>query len=97
MADRVSFEISDAQDLLQQLQQFEETIRHDWSSVLNQWGNLQATWRDQQFDRFEPLFERLAATYNDANRQCEGYIAFLQDQIRIAEARQARMGALKDL
>jgi len=97
MADQVSFEISDAQDLLKQLQQFDETIRYDWSSVLNQWGNLQATWRDQQFDHFEPLFERLVVTYNDTNQQCEGYITFLQDQIRIAEARSAKMGALKDL
>jgi hypothetical protein len=97
MAGQISFEITDAQDLLGQLQQFDDTIRQDWAKVLNQWGNLKSVWRDQQFDRFEPLFDKLSSTYNDAERECEGYIAFLQDQIRIAEARQSRMGELKDL
>ena len=76
------------------MQQFHEILRQDWVNVLNQWRNLRATWRDQQFDRFEPLFARLVRTYIDTNRQCEGYITFLQDQIRIAEARQVRMGSL---
>lgn len=97
MNGQISFEVADVEDVLKELQQFKEVIRHDWNRVLDQWGNLKSDWRDQQFDRFEPLFEKLIATYNDSERECENYISFLQEQIRIAEARRSRMGELMDL
>ena len=97
MSRQTSFDLEDAETLLKQLQRFHETIRQDWSKVLSQWANLRSVWHDQQFDKFEPLFEKLTTTYSDSERECEEYIAFMQDQIRIAEDRRAKMGALKDL
>ncbi|MEH2363821.1 hypothetical protein [Nostoc sp.] len=91
MADITKFEREDAEVLLNQLQQFQKTLQQEWSRVSNQWGNLKSVWLDEQFENFEPLFEKLSATYDDANRECEGYIAFLNRQIQIDEEREQRL------
>lgn len=82
---QTTFESQDAEELLKQLQDFRETLRQEWSRVQSQWGNLKSVWNDQQFDRFEPLFEKFSATYDDAERECEKYINFLQEQLQVAE------------
>ena len=94
---QTSFSSEDAKFFLSEQQAFREALRQEWSRVLNQWSNLKATWRDEQFDRFEPLFEKFAANYSDAERECEDYIAFVQEQIRIADERKAKLGALPDV
>ena len=96
MAKQTTFSSEDAEILLKQLIQFRENLTQEWSTVLNQWGNLKSCWRDEQFDKFEPLFDEFAATYSDAEQQCETYISFLQEQIRIAEDRKQKLGALPD-
>jgi len=97
MAEQTSFELEDAQILLSQLQQFQDTLRQEWSRVLNQWRNLEQTWRDEQYYKFEPLFEKLSSTYNDAEKECEGYLAFITKQIQIAEKRNQSLGNLDNL
>ncbi|MCU0549790.1 MAG: hypothetical protein MUC48_10635 [Leptolyngbya sp. Prado105] len=79
----ISFE--DAQALLQQLQNFRDTIAEDWHSVLSQWENLRNLWHDRQYDRFYPFFEQLSQTYSQADKQCEAYIQFLAGRIRASE------------
>ena len=94
MAKQTSFLLEDAEILLQQLQQFHDTLQREWSRVSNQWSNLKSVWQDEQFDKFEPLFEQLSFTHLNADRECEGYKFFLNEQIQIAQERQARLGNL---
>ncbi len=94
---QTSFSSEDAEMLLKDLQQFREVLQQEWSRVLSQWANLKIAWRDEQFDRFDPLFEKMAANYNDAEQDCDRYIQFLQEQIRIADERKSKLGALSDL
>lgn len=93
---QTTFESQDAEELLRQLQDFRETLRQEWSRVQSQWGNLKAVWNDQQFDRFEPLFEKFSATYDDAERECEKYINFLQEQLQVAEDKKQKLSNLPD-
>jgi hypothetical protein len=95
---QTTFDSEDAEVLLNQLRGFQDTLRQEWSRVLNQWGNLKYVWRDQQFDKFEPLFEKFSATYDDAERECGKYIAFIEEQMRINEERKQQLsGRLGDL
>ncbi len=95
---QTSFDSQNAEDLLKQLEQFRDTIRHEWSRVLNQWGNLKSVWHDQQFDKFEPIFEKFISTYRDAEQENEKYIQFLQEQIKINEEKKQKLaGCLADL
>jgi hypothetical protein len=91
---QTSFSSEDAEVLLKELQQFREIFQQEWSRVLSQWSNLKINWRDDQFDRFEPLFEKMAANYNDAEQDCDNYIEFLQGQIRVADERKSKLGGL---
>lgn len=91
---QTSFSLEDAQVLLTELQQFRDLLQQEWSRVLSQWQSLKGTWRDDQFDKFEPLFEKMAANYQDAEGDCDNYIEFLQEQIRIAESRKSKLGGL---
>lgn len=97
MSGQIGFNIEDAATLLNQLQQFNEVVRQDWSQVCNQWSNLQSVWNDPQYDQFEPLFEQLSSTYNSVDQACENFTSFLQEQIGIAEDRQAKMGNLRGM
>lgn len=95
--EQTSFELEDAQILLNQLQQFQETLRQEWSRVLSQWSNMKHTWRDEQYYKFEPLFEKLSSTYNDAEKECDTYIIFINEQIQVAEKRKQSLGNLDTL
>lgn len=93
---QTSFSSEDAKLFLSELQDFRDALQQEWSRVLNQWANLKVAWHDEQFDRFEPLFEQFAANYNDAQRDCENEIIFVQEQIRIADERNSKLGTLPD-
>ena len=88
---QTSFSTEDAEMFLSEMQAFRETLQQEWSRVLNQWSNLKVTWHDEQFDRFEPLFEKLVASHSNAERECEKYIVFIQEQIRIVDDRKSRL------
>jgi len=96
-----SFDLEDAEALLTQLRRFYETLREEWSSVSNQWGNLKSVWHDVQFDKFEPLFEKLSDTHRESEKECEEYIAFMKEQIQIAQEVRDRLkdklGAMENL
>ena len=55
---------------------------------------MEAVWRDQQFDRFEPLFDDLKATYREVADDCDRYNTFMNEQIAILQDKQARLGNL---
>jgi hypothetical protein len=93
---QTSFSSEDAKLFLSELQDFRDALQQEWSRVLNQWANLKVAWHDEQFDRFEPLFEQFAANYNDAQTDCENEISFVQEQIRIADERKSKLGTLPD-
>lgn len=96
MSQQTSFDVLDAKVLDSHLQQFRDVLIREWSSVSSQWRNLSMTWHDDQHARFEPIFNKLLATYADAQRETEEYIAFLENQIRIAEERAQKLAGLKD-
>lgn len=85
MSKQFSFSSEDAEHLLQELQKLQEILEQEWSQVLNQWSNLKATWQDDQFDRFEPLFEELVNSYKSALFEAEVYTGFLNKQIEHAQ------------
>lgn len=97
MAGQTVFSTDDAEDLLRQLQQFKDVLNDEWSMVLNQWSNLKSVWHDRQFDQFEPIFEKFIANYRDTEEENEKYIHFLQQEIKIAEKRNQRLGNLENL
>lgn len=97
LREQTSFEVEHARELLHKLQDFLQTIREEWSRVKNQWSNLEQTWRDEQYEKFEPLFDQLSSTYSNAEQECEGYIRFVDEQIRIAEKRKQRLSSLDNL
>lgn len=97
MQKQTSFDLEDAEVLLNQLQQFYESLQQEWSRVLNQWNNLQVTWRDEQFDKFEPLFGKLSSTYTQAETDCQKYISFINEQISRLEDRQQKSKGLPDI
>jgi Bacterial toxin 50 len=82
---KVSFKIEDAEVLLGQLQQFQETVHQEWSGVENQWSNLQQVWRDSEYDCFEPKFKEFSITYHEVNQACDMLIQFLQEKINNVE------------
>jgi hypothetical protein len=63
MKKNLSLDIENINILLHQLHGFHQNLCQEWAHVTNQWNNLKATWSDQQFDKFEPKFEQLAANY----------------------------------
>lgn len=97
MAAQTTFKLDDAVDLLSQLEGFREAIKQDWSMVENQWANLKSCWHDDQYNTFEPLYNKLSSTHKDSEKECEEFISFMREQIRIAEERNAKLGALKGL
>ena len=94
MAKQTSSSLEDMTALLSQLQNFQESSQAEWNQVLSQWSNLEAVWRDQQFDRFEPLFDDLKATYREVANDCDRYNTFMNEQIAILQDKQARLGNL---
>ncbi len=94
MAKQTSSSLEDMTALLSQLQNFQESSQAEWNQVLSQWSNLEAVWRDQQFDRFEPLFDDLKATYREVADDCDRYNSFMNEQIAVLQDKQARLGNL---
>ncbi|MGB3191360.1 MAG: hypothetical protein WBB43_18290 [Limnoraphis sp.] len=97
MVKPTSFNLEDAECLLRQLNQFRETLQQEWGKVATQWDNLKLTWHDQQFDKFEPLFEKLSSTYQHEIDECEKYMVFLVQQIKTAEQRKVKLGEVFEL
>jgi hypothetical protein len=94
MAEQTSSSLEDMMALLNELKNFEENSQAEWSQVLNQWANLLAVWKDQQFDRFEPLFDNLASHYKEVGMSCENFNQFMNEQVKILEDKQSRLGNL---
>lgn len=97
MAAQTTFDLEDAKDLLKQLENFHEVMKQEWSRVENQWSNLRSCWHDDQYQTFEPLYDKLSSTHKDSEKESGEYISFMREQVRIAEERRAKLGALKGL
>ena len=95
MAVQTTFKLDDAMDLLSQLQSFQEALKQDWSMVENKWADLRSCWNDEQYNYFEPFYEKLSATHKDSEKECEEFISFMREQIRIAEKHKTDLAKLK--
>ncbi len=96
MRKNLSLDIENINILLHQLHDFHQNLCQEWSHVTNQWNNLKSHWHDQQFDKFEPKFEQLAANYYHEIEQCEKYITFLSQIIKIDDTKQLNIGNFVD-
>lgn len=94
MSTVTSFDLDDAKLLLNQLVQWRQVLRIEWQAVSGQWGNLSMAWHDTQRDKFEPYYTKLLSDWNMTETNLDSAIVFLTEQIRIAEERQSRLGAL---
>jgi len=97
MAAQTTFDLEDAKDLLKQLENFHEVMKQEWSRVENQWSNLRSCWHDDQYQTFEPLYDKLSSTHKDSEKESGEYISFMREQVRIAEEHRAKLGALKGI
>ena len=52
MAVQTKFDVEDAEELSRQLQSLRDTLNQEFSRLINQWHNLQSTWRDDQYSDF---------------------------------------------
>ena len=52
MAVQTQFDIEDAKELSRQLQNLRDTLNQEFSRLINQWHNLESTWRDDQYSDF---------------------------------------------
>jgi hypothetical protein len=82
-SNQIVFDVEKAQVLSISLNDFNESWK-EWSVVEKCWANLQLTWRDQQYDKFEPLFEALTDSYSKASQSCDNCKRFILSQIEIA-------------
>jgi len=94
MAQQTSFDLDDAKSLQTQLNSFSGIFQGEWDHVLNQWAKLKSSWNDEQFNQFEPFFERLTITYEKSVRECNEYEYFLAEQIKIIEEKKSKLGDL---
>ncbi|MGI0480417.1 hypothetical protein ACN4EE_06470 [Geminocystis sp. CENA526] len=88
MSEQTRFNKQDAEALLRQLQKFNDILNYEWLIVLKKWEKLEVSWRDKQFEQFEPLFNDFKANYRNAENNSDEFINFIKEQITISEERQ---------
>jgi hypothetical protein len=87
MAVQTKFKLEDAEELQRQLARFVGTLQRELDRVENQWANLEATWRDDNYDDFvSDFFERFRDDTKQVLRDCENYEVFLQSKVEKAES-----------
>ncbi|WP_017293173.1 GNAT family N-acetyltransferase [Geminocystis herdmanii] len=94
MRKNVSLDIENLNTLLHQIHDFHQTLCQEWANVASQWNNLKSTWRDKQFNEFEPKFEQFSANYYEEIEQCEKYITFLSQIVKIEDTKQLNINNL---
>jgi hypothetical protein len=93
-SNQVVFDLEKAQGLSVSLGDFNESWK-EWRIVEQCWANLQLTWRDRQYDKFEPIFEALTDSYSKASRSCDDCKRFIVGQIEIAsKSRENLIGSI---
>lgn len=95
MATETKFNLEDAQELQRQLARFVGTLQRELDRVESQWANLQATWRDDNYDDFVAnFFERFRSDTKQLLRDCENYEIFLNDKVKTAESLKQKLWKL---
>lgn len=94
MKKNLRLDIENIEILLHQLHDFHQTLCQEWGNVASQWDNLKSTWFDRQFEQFEPKFEQLSANYYEEIEQCEKYITFLSQIVKIEDTKQLNIDNL---
>lgn len=87
MAIQTKFKLEDAEELQRQLARFVGTLQRELDRVENQWTNLEATWRDDNYNDFvSNFFEDFRTNTKQVLRDCEGYEVFLNEKVKNTEA-----------
>ena len=84
---QTGFNIDEAKVYLAQLQKMSDVLKANWSGVHHQWSNLKTCWRDRQYQKFSPIYEKLNAAHSTHLKSIERHILVLKEQIQIAEER----------
>lgn len=80
-----SFNLEDAIQLRNRLEQCRETYRHEWEFVRQRWQDLQYTWRDSQYRNFELDFQRLIHSHDDVLDDLERQLQSLDRAIDVTD------------
>ena len=95
MAAQTKFNLEDAEELQRQLARFVGTLHRELDRVENQWNNLQATWRDDNYNEFVAnFFERFRSDTKQLLLDCENYEVFLNDKVKTAESLKQKLWKL---
>lgn len=95
MSQQTSFDIQDARDLRAQLTQLRDLLRQEWRGVSLQANNLRMSWHDSKRDVFDDHYrQQIESPYADVERELDEYIEFINNQLRIAEDLNQRLGDL---
>jgi phage host-nuclease inhibitor protein Gam len=95
MAAQTKFNLEDAEELQRQLARFVGTLQRELDRVENQWNNLQATWRDDNYNEFVAnFFERFRSDTKQLLLDCENYEVFLNDKVKTAESLKQKLWKL---
>ena len=95
MAVQTKFKLEDAEELQRQLARFVGTLQRELERVENQWANLEATWRDDNYDDFVAnFFERFRSDTKQVLLDCENYEMFLNDKVKTAESLKQKLWKL---
>jgi phage host-nuclease inhibitor protein Gam len=95
MALQTKFKLEDAEELQRQLARFVGTLQRELDRVENQWANLQATWRDDNYDKFvSDFFERFQSDTKQVLLDCENYEVFLNDKVKTVESLKQKLWKL---
>ncbi len=95
MAVQTKFKLEDAEELQRQLARFVGTLQRELDRVENQWANLEATWRDDNYNEFVAnFFETFRSDTKQVLLDCENYEVFLQSKVEKAESLKQKLWKL---
>jgi len=86
MATQTQFEIEEAKELSRQLQNLRDILNQEFSRLINQWHNLESTWRDDQYSDFvHDFWEGFLDETKTTIKIYEETSQYLDKKIQIAE------------
>ncbi len=86
MAVQTQFDIEDAKELSRQFENLRDTLNQEFSRLMNQWHNLESTWRDDQYSDFvHDFWDRFLDDTKSSIKNYEEISEYIDRKIQIAE------------
>ncbi|MBD2177276.1 hypothetical protein H6F42_10170 [Pseudanabaena sp. FACHB-1998] len=86
MAVQTKFDIEEAKELSRQLQNLRDVLNQEFSRLINQWHNLESTWRDDQYSDFvDDFWDEFLDKTKTTIKIYEETSEYLDRKIQIAE------------